>query len=540
MGGARLIACLAALLLVPPAAAQAAYPGTNGKLAFVRDGHIWTMNADGTGAAQLTTGTADASDPEWSPDGTRIAFVRNLNFPPERRLFTIKADGTGEAPFPVFIPDQPGEVYAPTWSPDGRRLAYILSYEDNENCFCRLWEMRSDFADHFSLFALNGAQWSPSGATIALSEDDDESVERIRKFSVASGAAAGGIGNGPLRDFGPAWSPDATKVAYISRRADVASCDGPDPACRHEVQVANAGNTEITRLTVNGAAEYDVEWAPDGSKLVYSGVEPGCTSCSGPDLHVMNPDGTGRVRITNTAAGEFQPDWQPVVSGQGPGYPRPAGAAPLRVSLVPTYASCTAPNREHGPPLAFGSCNPPALRSSNLTVGTPDANGAVANMMGWLKFRVLNPGPTPPDDAELSITASIDDVRCQRPDIPHPCSSQGNTHPTPDYVGRLTARVPLRLTDRYNLPSPGGRGAGTMTATVFDMRIDCSPTASTSIGSTCALTTTGNAIIPGLVVEGRRSVWQLGDVLVFDGGPGGASDPDGSATPFLRQGIFVP
>ncbi len=125
------------------------------------------------------------------------------------------------------------------------------------------------------------------------------------------------------------------------------------------MQVANADNTGITRLTDNGAAEYDVEWAPDGSKLVYSGVEPGCTSCSGPDLHVMNPDGTGRVRITNTAAGEFQPDWQPVVSGPGPGYPRPAGAAPLRVSLVPTYASCTAPNREHGPPLAFGSCNPP-------------------------------------------------------------------------------------------------------------------------------------------------------------------------------------
>jgi hypothetical protein len=206
---------------------------------------------------------------------------------------------------------------------------------------------------------------------------------------------------------------------------------------------------------------------------------------------------------------------------------------------VPAYASCTSPNRAHGPPLAFESCSPPTLRSANLTVGTPDANGAGANMIGWLKLRVLNATPTPPDDAELSITASIDDVRCQRPDAP-PCSSQANTHPMPDYIGRLTARVSLRLTDRYNLPSPGGRGAGTVTDMPFDMRINCSPTADPAIGSRCALTTTGNAITPGLVVETRRSVWQLDEVVVFDGGPGGGSNPVGGATPFLRQGIFIP
>ena len=183
------------------------------------------MNADGTGAAQLTRGTADASDPEWSPDGARIAFVRGL--PGQRRLATMNADGTGEASFPVFIPGETGEVYAPTWSPDGRRLAYVLSYEDNENCFCRVWEMKSDFANRFSLFGLDGAQWSPSGASIALSEQDDEGGERIYKVSVTPGGGATPIGNGVLRDFGPAWSPDAAKVAYISGRADVASCRRP-------------------------------------------------------------------------------------------------------------------------------------------------------------------------------------------------------------------------------------------------------------------------------------------------------------------------
>ena len=46
---------------------------------------------------------------------------------------------------------------------------------------------------------------------------------------------------------------------------------------------------------------------------------------------------------------------------QTQGYARSKGATPTRVALVPAYAPCTTPNRVHGPPLASGSCNPPAL-----------------------------------------------------------------------------------------------------------------------------------------------------------------------------------
>ena len=69
-------------------------------------------------------------------------------------------------------------------------------------------------------------------------------------------------------------------------------------------------------------------------------------------------------------------------------YPRPRGATPFRASLVPAYAQCTAPNRTHGAPLAFGSCSPPAPRSSFLTFGTPDANGRGANAVGFVQFNV--------------------------------------------------------------------------------------------------------------------------------------------------------
>src|SRR5688500_15586841 len=70
-------------------------------------------------------------------------------------------------------------------------------------------------------------------------------------------------------------------------------------------------------------------------------------------------------------------------------HPRPKGATALRVTLVPAYNACTAPNRTHGPPLAFPSCNPPVQSSTALTVGSPDANGAAANGEGNVKLLVI-------------------------------------------------------------------------------------------------------------------------------------------------------
>src|SRR5690242_20853895 len=67
---------------------------------------------------------------------------------------------------------------------------------------------------------------------------------------------------------------------------------------------------------------------------------------------------------------------------------RPKGATPLRASLVPAFKACGTPNRTHGAPLAFPSCNPPVQASSYLTVGTPDANGAPSNSIGSILLKV--------------------------------------------------------------------------------------------------------------------------------------------------------
>ena len=121
------------------------------------------------------------------------------------------------------------------------------------------------------------------------------------------------------------------------------------------------------------------------------------------------------------------------------GFPRPKGATPIRVSLVPAYSACTSPNRTHGPGLAFPSCNPPVRSSSTLTVGTPDANGAAANSTSSLRFNVIaGNASTTADEADVGLTVAVNDVRN------HPALT--------DYAGRLMVGVNLRITDNQNAP----------------------------------------------------------------------------------------
>ena len=67
----------------------------------------------------------------------------------------------------------------------------------------------------------------------------------------------------------------------------------------------------------------------------------------------------------------------------------------------------------------------------------------------------------------------------------------------------------------------------------------CATTADTTIGSTCAVTTTADTVLPGAVKESRRAIWELGQVQVFDGGADGvaATAPN---TLYMVQGSFAP
>jgi hypothetical protein len=257
------------------------------------------------------------------------------------------------------------------------------------------------------------------------------------------------------------------------------------------------------QLTNDPASDISPAWSPDGSKIAFVSYRDGNA-----EIYVMNADGSDETRITNDPGFQGQPSWQPIV----PGYVRPKTASPVRVSLVPAFAACASPNRQHGPPLAFGSCNPPDEESPELTVG--------AGMSGYVRYSSLPGNPANlTDEADVGMRLQISDVRLQGTGA--------------DYSGEVEGRATARLTDR------GSGSPATAGNVFFPLHSSCTPTAAPEVGSTCSLNTTLDALIPDAISEGHRTVLELTQIQVYDGG----ADGDTATLPnsvFLRQGVFVP
>jgi Tol biopolymer transport system component len=103
-------ALAAATTAFAPAPAQAAVPTFNRPVAYVRDGNIYLSS--GAAERRLTTGGGH-SRPRWSRDGRRLAFLRN------GQLWVMKADGTAKR----RLTTRPAA--GPAWSPDGRWIAFM-------------------------------------------------------------------------------------------------------------------------------------------------------------------------------------------------------------------------------------------------------------------------------------------------------------------------------------------------------------------------------------------------------------------------------
>jgi dipeptidyl aminopeptidase/acylaminoacyl peptidase len=490
IGGLSLLVLWA---LVAPA--HGSFPGLNGKIALESDnGEIVTVNANGTGRTNLTQNAADDGFPAWSPDGDRIAFSSDRDGNSE--IYVMNGDGSGV----TRITNNPAQDFIPAWSPDGSRIAFVSFRDGNA-------EIYATDADGTNPARLTNdpaydsdPDWSPDGQKIAFDRTSNGDIEIY--VMNADGSGQTNLSRNPQVDGSPSWSPDGTRIAFDSVRSG-----------SFEIWTMDAATGTATQVTKNPSFfKQTPVWSPDGKRIALEMRDQNFHS------HVYSidaTDGSGVVDLTPDAD-SITPDWQRLY----PGYPRPRGASPTRVSLVPAFKACTAPNRTHGAPLAFPSCDPPQQASAWLTLGTADSNGQPTEGNGSVRYKaVAGDSSTPQNEADLKIAVSATDVLHMTTLLP--------------YTGELSADAGLRITDRNNTPSPSGLVPATVQDTSFPIAVPCS-------ASLCSVTTSANTLVPGAVVEGKRAIWQLGQVQVYDGGADGVASTHADNTLFLDQGVLAP
>ncbi len=309
---AALLAVACAFGIVFAQTAEAAWPGSNGKIVFYKinfstfAAQIYSMNSRGQGQTNLSAAGGGAGQvdvqPSVSPNGKRIAFTRFDPASGSAQIWTMKIDGSHQTN--VSRDAALASESGPSWTEDGSKILFVRQPPgsfpgaqggDPATAGGSIWIRRADGRGTPRLLTPG-----PRDANPAMSPDGD-----LIAFSRPVGGARHLIvmkadGDGPPNDLGPGskpdWSPDSTRLVYGQGGA------GPIMV----VEVSEPSN----RQTLTGPGNEAPAWSPDGTRIVYMD----CTTPSAPcQIAVMSATGQNQHDITSDQSmSDQKPVWQSV------------------------------------------------------------------------------------------------------------------------------------------------------------------------------------------------------------------------------------
>jgi dipeptidyl aminopeptidase/acylaminoacyl peptidase len=251
---------------------------------------LWEMESDGSRQRQLVKG----SSPQWSPDGSRIAYLADADGKAQLWVRYMDAEG---AVVQVTRGDKSPETFR--WSPDGRQLAFTMAVPDSGN-----WNISMPQAP-------KGAQWTPAPRVVTRLQYRADRTgfltdDWLHLFVVpAEGGVprqvthgnfnVGARGDGLPGPAGLEWLSDGRSILIDGNNA--ADAD-------HQANISNIYSVDIATGALRRLTPEDGFWSsptlsPDGKWVAFTGFRKSNASYRAADLLVMHPDGSG-IRVLSS------------------------------------------------------------------------------------------------------------------------------------------------------------------------------------------------------------------------------------------------
>jgi|LSQX01.2.fsa_nt_gb hypothetical protein len=229
---------------------------TVSKIAYSNTQRIFLMDSDGAYVTELTNGTND-SDPTWSPDGLRLAYVSYHDGNAEICVIDLE-DRSIRRLTSNNVTDT-----SPSWSPDGTAIAFASDLAGSRELY--VMDGNGDDLKRLTYLASNveGPSWSPDGRRMAFSSSRDGKNELyVIDANGENLQKLGGIGNS---SSSPVWSPDGQTIAFV----------GSDPYRNiYTMDVETGDIRKISQGRSYSEESWSPSWSPDGTGLLFSSQYP--------------------------------------------------------------------------------------------------------------------------------------------------------------------------------------------------------------------------------------------------------------------------
>ena len=246
---------------------------------------LWTVDADGSNHRKLTSRSVSESLPRWSPDGSMLAYLSKKEG--KTQIFLRWID-TGQSAVLTQVLDSPRQI---AWSPDGQHIAFSMLVPEPEPSLATLPAKPK------------GAKWA----------DPPKLIERVRNRADGIGYLPHGfnhlfvvpVSGGTARqvttgDFhhrsAPSWTPDSKTLVFSANRNENWEYEFRNS----EIYSVSLEDGEIRALTDKNGPDQSPVVSPDGNSIAYLGYDDKIRTYQVTELHIMNIDGTGKGRLTES------------------------------------------------------------------------------------------------------------------------------------------------------------------------------------------------------------------------------------------------